>query len=473
MNYYYPKHYVVNVDSFDEEPALKARVENIVRECEAHGAKPKTPEEAKEEVTGLSAAQRYELGKQTLQIEELRRSSVHFFNAPKGAVESPQLIINHGMICPHSCRYCYWQKDLFSRARITVYANPKEKFEADLKIAMSIWRAFSAFLSVPRFRHNVDDKLFVRFDRAIREEAKSLNEDALNEACLKFAEKTLEAWKAPQADKKVVLNLLKDSSYKPKAVLNSGENNDSVALEHITDVQKDILIPIILSMDDAYIMLRTKSIHYDFLEQFKNHKKKDRIIISPSLIQQEFIEKYEQGNYSLKERLEALKKVADWGFKIFPCFSPLIFEKNGWKHTVKDFITSLKSYLPPDRIQYYAVGSLRLNRTALRNIRMIDPDTKLDSPYFVHPKNTSGDKYRYPKITRAAMYASFIREIDAAGYDKVPRFLQTETVEAWEALTTDKYKDLGLDFEKYQSGKLDDEALTQDGTNCVNKALAA
>ncbi len=461
MDYFYPKYYVVGIDSFENKPDLKARVKKIIEKCEAHGAIQKTTEEAKEELKGLSAKERYDLGKQTLQIEELKRSSVHLFNNPKGAIESPQLIINHGMICPHSCQYCYWQKDLFTRSRITVYANPKQRFEADLKIAIAIWRVFSAFLRFPSCKDEVDDKLFVWFDERIRKQAKNLDSGGLNNMCAELAEKILAKWKVPQTDRKGIRALIKDANYNPKVVFNTGENNDSVALEHITDVQKDILIPTILGADNAYLMLRTKSIHYDFLEQFKDHEKKDRIIISPSLIPQKFIDKYEPENYSLKERLKALRKVADWGFKIYLCFSPLIYEKDSGEKTIKGFVKTLKSYLPPDKIQYYTLGSLRLNRTTLRNIRMTHPDTGLDSPYFVHPKHTSGDKYRYPKITRARMYVSFIREMNANGYDKVPRFLQTETVEAWKVLMKDKYKNLGLHLERYQSGELDLEALTE------------
>ena len=462
MNYFYPKYYVLDIESFENKPNLEAKVMEIIKRCELRGgATLKAKEKAKQELKGLSATERYNLGKQTLQIKELKRSSVHFFNTPKGSLESPQFIINHGMICPHSCQYCYWQSTVFRNARIVVHANPKEKFEADLKIAMAIWRVFSAFLCSPSCKDRVGDDLFVKFDKRMKLKAKNFSDCELEKLCVEFAEKVLDKWKTPRADRNAIKAHLVNVGHNPKVIFNSGENNDSVALEHITDVQKDILIPIIFSMDNAYLMLRTKSIHYDFLEQFKSHEKKDRIIISPSLIPQKFIEKYEPTNYSLEDRLKELRKLADWGFKIFPCFSPLIYEKDTGGKTIEEFVKTFKEYLPPDKTQYYTLGSLRLNRTALRNIREIHPNAGLDSPYFVHPKHTSGDKYRYPKIIRIRMYASFIREMNKNGYDEVPRFLQTETVEAWKALMTDKYEDLGLDLEKYLSGKLDLEALTE------------
>ena len=331
------------------------------------------------------------------------------------------------MICPHSCQYCYWQKDLFRGSRITVYANSKERYEADLKIAMAIWRVFSAFLRFESCKNWVGDDLFVKFDKTMKRKAKDFNECELNMLCSEFAEKVLHKWKTPKADRNAIKAHLNDPDHNPKSIFNSGENNDSVALEHITDVQKDILIPTILSMDNAYIMLRTKSIHYDFLEQFKDHEKKHRIIISPSLIPQKFIEKYEPINYNLEDRLKELRKLADWGFKIFPCFSPLIYENDTGGKTIDEFVQTFKEYLPPEKIQYYTLGSLRFSRMAIRNIRMAHPNTGLDSPYFVHPKHTTGDKYRYPKIIRARMYASFICEMNKNGYDGVPRFLQTES----------------------------------------------
>ena len=162
----------------------------------------------------------------------------------------------------------------------------------------------------------------------------------------------------------------------------------------------------------------------------------------------------------MKERLEALKKVADWGFKIFPCFSPLFYTGKSWVRIIEDFIKIFNEYLPPDKIQYYTLGTLRLSKTAIRNIRLIHPDTDIDSPYLVKPKYTSGDKFRYPKIIRTKMYAFFIQTMNGFGYANIPRFLQTETIEAWKALTTEKYSDLRLDLEKYLSGEMDIEALT-------------
>ena len=90
---------------------------------------------------------------------------------------------------------------------------------------------------------------------------------------------------------------------------------------------------------------------------------------------------------------------------------------------------------------------------------MIHHESDIDSLYFVNPKSTSGDKFRYPKIIRAEMYAFFIREMNKNGYENVLRFLQTETVEAWRALTTEKFSDLKLDMRKYETGELDVEAL--------------
>jgi hypothetical protein len=57
------------------------------------------------------------------------------------------------------------------------------------------------------------------------------------------------------------------------------------------------------------------------------------------------------------------------------------------------------------------------------------------------------------------MYAFFIREMNKNGYENVPKFLQTETVEAWKALLVEKFRDLNLDMKRYESGELDTKAL--------------
>ena len=204
MAYFYPNSYILDIKPVEDAPDLMARVDQIIERCEAKSAKQKTNEEAKQEIRGLSATERYDLGKVTLHIKEIKRSSVHFFNTPKGAIESPQLVINHGMICPHSCQYCYWQKDLLYSSRIVVYANSKERFAADIINAVAIWRVFSAFLQAPSCIDKVDDKLFVRFDHRLRKETKDTDSGDLNGLCADLALEMLNKWKVPKQDREIV-----------------------------------------------------------------------------------------------------------------------------------------------------------------------------------------------------------------------------------------------------------------------------
>ena len=451
----YPRNYVLEDESLRDKP----RVKEIIENC--RGAQKLTKDEAVSKLSGLSAPKRYALGKQTLYIKEIKRSSVHFFSIPKGAIENPQLIINHGMICPHFCQYCYWQKDLYSSSMISVHANPKEDFVEDIKIASIIWRAFSPLISSDICKDKVSDSLFLRLDRKIRKKGISSDDKALKSVCLDFVKGLMEDWKIPKKEQKFILSRIKNPAYKPKVIFDSGENNDSVALEHITNIQNDILIPTILNMDNAYLILRTKSIYFGFLEKLNKHPKRDHIIISPSINPRYLIEKYEPGNHSLEDRLESLRAAAIMGFKVFLCFSPMIYERGSWRKLYAEFVKEVKRYLPPEKVHYYTVGSLRLSKQALRNIKNIHPGTPLDSPYFIPPGNTSGDKFRYSGDIRRTMYAFLIREMNKAGYDKVPRYLQTETIELWQSLMTDQYKDLNLDLDAYRSGRMELRALTE------------
>ena len=468
---YYPKYYVLQDESLRDKP----RVKEIIDNCK--GAQKLAKDEAVTKLSGLSAPKRYALGKQTLYIKEIKRSSVHFFSIPKGAIENPQLIINHGMICPHFCHYCYWQKDLYSSSMITVHANPKEDFVEDIKIASIIWRAFSPLISSDICKDKVSDTLFLRLDKKIRKKGISSDDKVLKNVCLDFVTGLMEDWKIPKEEQKSIIGRIKNPTYKPKVIFDSGENNDSVALEHITNIQNDILIPTILSMDNAYLILRTKSIYFGFLEKLYKHPKRNHIIISPSINPHYLIEKYEPGNHSLEDRLESLRAAAIMGFKIFLCFSPMIYERGSWRKLYADFVEEVRRYLPPEKVHYYTVGSLRLSKQALRNIRNIHPGTPLDSPYFIPPANTSGDKFRYSGDIRRTMYAFLIREMDKAGYDKVPRYLQTETIELWQSLMTDQYKDLNLDMDAYRSGEMELKALTEPSShdkegNYTGKKLA-
>lgn len=464
-----PTRYILTDDSLRNKP----RVREIIENC--RGAQELSKTEADQMLRhGVSATTKYLVGKKTLQIKELKRSTVHFFGPPLGTIENPQLIINHGMNCPHFCQYCYWHKDLHRRARIEVNANEMEEFVKDIKIAAAIWRIFTAFQQTNSCVNKMSSRIFDALDKRIRNKTKTLDYEGLNSsnerkdyikflrACVDCTESNLASWDVPETDRAFIREFVTNPvKYPAKVIFNSGENNDSVAWEHITRVQQKILIPTILSMDEAYVILRTKSIHFDFLEDFKDHSKQNRIIISPSLIPEYFVKKYEAGNHSLQERLAALRKVADWGYKIYPSFSPIIYEKGSWREKYREFIETFRRYLPPEKVQYYALGMLRFSRQALTRIREVHSDIDIYVPgFFVKPEDTSGDKYRYGGDIVRTMYAFFIREMNKNGYDKVPHILQTELIEIWRSLMTEQCRDLDLRLEDYVDGRLDIEALT-------------
>lgn len=185
--------------------------------------------------------------------------------------------------------------------------------------------------------------------------------------------------------------------------IGTGEFNDSLALDPITDFSKRI-IPFVLKYDNIYLELKTKS---TFIDNFINIDGKGRVFTAWSLNPDEIINSEERESPTLKERLTAAKKCEDAGFPLCFHFDPIIrFE--GWEKAYKKTISSIFDFINPEHIVYISLGCLRFPQSMKNMINERFPNSNILLEEFVLGMD---DKVRYFKPLRIEMFRLIYNEM--------------------------------------------------------------
>ena len=90
-----------------------------------------------------------------------------------------------------------------------------------------------------------------------------------------------------------------------------------------------------------YITFPTK---FDMVDDILDVDGKERVIIRMSVNPKEIIQKVEMGTSSLENRVMAINKLADAGYKVGLLIAPVIFVEN-WKELYKKLVMYLKENL--------------------------------------------------------------------------------------------------------------------------------
>lgn len=137
-----------------------------------------------------------------------------------------------------------------------------------------------------------------------------------------------------------------------KIYFNFGEMLDSLALDHITNLST-ILVPLFKNINNAYLMMLTKSCNIDNLLKLEPNP---QIVVSWSLNPQSIIEKYETGTAWLDERINAAKQCQKHGYRIRFRIDPGIL-CNNWKTAYRSLLEKIFAHTEPENI---TIGMLRL-----------------------------------------------------------------------------------------------------------------
>ncbi len=150
------------------------------------------------------------------------------------------------------------------------------------------------------------------------------------------------------------------------------ELGDSLAIEKQTG-QAAHLIRAFSTFQNAVLELKTKSADVDSI---LNIPHQGRTVVSWSLNPQDVIGKDEHKTASLENRLKAIQRVANAGYRVGLHFDPMI-EYKGWREGYANLVQQVFAHAPLHSIAWISIGSLRFNPEMKRKLEQNFPRSKL------------------------------------------------------------------------------------------------
>jgi spore photoproduct lyase len=204
----------------------------------------------------------------------------------------------------------------------------------------------------------------------------------------------------------------------------TGELIDSLSLDHITRWSVP-LVRFFAGTANAVLELKTKS---DNIAHLKEADPRGRVIVSWSM-NSEMIQRTEELKCAtLAERIEAARRVQEWGYLAGFHFDPLIVHEGweaGYARTVAEIFASVRE----DRIAWISLGALRFMGELKKVAEKRFPRTPIFSGEFV--RGLEG-KYRYFKPIRKRLYTK-MRGLIRRYSSRVPIYLCMEGPELWQS----------------------------------------
>ena len=137
-------------------------------------------------------------------------------------------------------------------------------------------------------------------------------------------------------------------------IIGTGRIADSLALEPVTGYSKR-LIQFFAEQNGPLLELKTKA---DFVDGLLDLDHRGKTVLSWSLAPEFIVKREEVKTASLKERLAAMKKVAQAGYKIGIHMDPVIVHSD-WKENYASLIDQIFKTVSADQIHWMSVGTLR------------------------------------------------------------------------------------------------------------------
>lgn len=179
-----------------------------------------------------------------------------------------------------------------------------------------------------------------------------------------------------------------------KRRIGTGELADSLALDHIIPLST-FIIPLANANDNIRFEFKTKS------AQIKNllNMNPKNVMVSWSLNPSEIIEREEPLTAPLRRRLDAMKTVTAYGYKVGFHFDPLILTDD-FEQIYGTLIDELIASAPENMVEFISVSTFRCPPELLDIIRLRQADSILTKGDFVHGLD---GKIRYFKALRLKM----------------------------------------------------------------------
>jgi spore photoproduct lyase len=202
------------------------------------------------------------------------------------------------------------------------------------------------------------------------------------------------------------------------------ELGDSLALEQQTG-QAGKLVRQFSELENAVLELKTKSECIDSILPLRHN---GRTVVSWSLNTDHVIEAEEHGTAPLKTRLDAMHRACNAGYLIGLHFDPMIFHK-GWEEGYNALVRQVFDTIPPERVAWISMGSLRFNPEMRKKIENNYPDSRLTCEEMVLGNDA---KVRYVKPLRVSMYQHLLKELKKYVSNENLIYLCMERWDVWD-----------------------------------------
>ena len=161
--------------------------------------------------------------------------------------------------------------------------------------------------------------------------------------------------------------------------------------------QAKVLINEFGKRNNVVLELKTKSDCVDGILNCTHHHK---TVISWSMNTDFIIRTQEHRTASLQQRIAAMSKVVESGYLIGLHFDPMIIH-DGWQDGYTETVAQIFKSIPPTRIAWISIGSLRFNPEQKDKMDANFPRQTLTSAEMVRAPD---QKIRYVKPLRVEMY---------------------------------------------------------------------
>ncbi len=180
--------------------------------------------------------------------------------------------------------------------------------------------------------------------------------------------------------------------------IGTGEYMDSLALEHLSGLIPEVA-DFFSRRQHLMLELKTKTTR---IASLLEHDYSNAFIVSWSLNAEQICAREERGAAGLEERILAARALIDRGYRVGFHFDPLIVF-DGWQQGYRATIDLLKKHIPPERVAWISIGSLRFMPRLKAIAQAACPETAIYTGEFVSGLD---GKMRYLQEIRLELYAS-------------------------------------------------------------------
>ncbi len=206
--------------------------------------------------------------------------------------------------------------------------------------------------------------------------------------------------------------------------IGTGELTDSLAFDNYSKFTEEI-VPVFTNLPNVLLEFKTKS---NTVDNLLNVDHCGKVVCSWSVNPPAVVagEEFKAANFG--ERLEAMAKVQERGFKLGLHFDPILYYKE-WESGYHDLIRRVFDVVDPDRITWISMGSLRFPPEMKAKITAKFPKTNIVYQELI--KGNDG-KMRYVKPLRLKLYRKIYNWIREYGGDDLFMYFCMENAEIWE-----------------------------------------